>query len=656
MWRPFLLVLTLASGLSLTAQDKSLKEQVLFTVEEDTVTAGEYMAVYNKNRNVGQEIDPKTPAEYLDLYVNFKLKVYEAKQLGKDTLPGFLKEYRQYRDQLAQPYLSDQEVTEELVREAYQRKQYDVRASHIMVELPKEATPQDTLAAYKKIKKIAERLAEGEEFSALAKELSDDTYSAKNGGDLGFFTVFDMVYPFESAAYQQEVGTVSTPVRSQYGYHLVKTTDRRPARGTIRVAHIMLIDNEKQAADQANNAEERIEEIYQELKGGASFRTMAAQYSDDRSSAKLGGILEPFGINKMYPEFEAAAFALQDSGDISEPVKTPVGWHIIKLIDPYEKKSFPAIQNELRNKVERDVRAQQSRESVMKRLKKSYQYREMTNVFEKAFDQVDASLLKGAWSLPEKIESAGQTIIEFGNKAYTVSDFLRWLAKHQGQYRGEGDLQAKLYQAVSDFGQERLLAYEKAQLPEKYPAFRLLDREYYEGILLFDLTNEMVWQAAVKDTVGLKAYYDEHKENYLWPKRIKGYRVDAATKKMAREALEALEEGETVNEVLRQFNLDSKLALAVDSGYFTGDELGPFNLDQLPQGSSKVKAQNERFLAFHTLAVLDPAVKTFKESRGRVVSDYQNHLEEVWIETLREKYEVKVQKETMTKVMQALEE
>lgn len=636
-------------------QEKPLADKVLFTVETDTVTAGEYMAVYNKNRDVGQEIDPKTPAEYLDLYLNFKLKVHEAKELGRDTMPSFLKEYHTYREQLAQPYLSDKEVTEELIREAYQRKQYDVRASHIMVKLPREATPADTAAAYAEIMVIKKRLDNDEDFATLARTESDDTYSAERGGDLGYFTVFNMVYPFETAAFETPLNEVSEPVRSEYGYHLVKPTDKREARGEITVAHIMLIDNEQSTSESSQNTKERIYEIYGKLKDGENFQTLVAQYSDDKTSAMQDGLLQPFGINKMYPEFEEAAFALRDSGDFSEPIKTPVGWHILQLIKPAVSKPFEEAKDDLRAKVERDVRAQQSRESVIKRLKKEYEFREYPKKFDQAFNQVDESLLSGRYQA-QNIENEGTVLVEFSGEEYTVAHFLTWLEKNQKSYSRGSKLQAQLYQAISDFGDEKILALEKAALPNKYPEFRLLDREYYEGILLFDLTDEKVWRKAMTDTTGLKAFYQANKDNYMWGQRVNGYVVSTANKKQAKKAIALLKEGKEHEAVLMELNSDSKLAAKIDSGTYEIKELELLQEVEAPEkGASDIAKINDRYHFVYVLQKLAPAAKELNETRGRVISDYQEHLEKEWIKSLRGRYEVEINQEVLKKVIQELE-
>lgn len=641
----------------LQAQSK-LDQKVLFTVENDTVTAEEYMAVYNKNRDIGEEIDPKTPEEYLDLYINFKLKVHEAKELGKDTMPAFQREFRNYREQLTKPYLSDKDVTKELIREAYARMKYDIRAAHIMVELPKNPTPEDTLSAYKKVMALKEKVEKGASFEDVAQASSDDTYSARKGGDLGYFTVFDMVYPFENAAYNTRVGKISNPVRSQFGYHIVKPLDKRDARGKIKVAHLMLIDNDKTTEQQRADVQKKIEEIYAKLEEGEDFRTLVKQYSEDKTSIPQGGILDEFGINKMYPEFEDAAFALTDSGSYTKPVKTPVGWHIIMLVDKIGVPDFEEIEGQIRNKVERDDRARQSQVSVMKRIKKDYNFKEYPKNYKNLFAQVDEGFISRTYQVPSKVKNSDATIFEFEGHTYKTKDLLKVIVDRQGRYSRGGNMSNQLYRLLKDYQEEELLAYEKSKLSEKYPEFRNLEREYYEGILLFDLTEEKVWRKAMSDTTGLEAFYAAHKDDYQWEKRYQVYLIDAVDKRTAKKAAKKLRKGLSRMQVMTDLNIDSKLNLNIDSALAEASQLGEWEeivVDEGEPGRTDIIESNNRYKQAVILSIEEPRSKELSEAKGRVVSDYQSYLEEAWINDLKARYTVKVNKDVLSEVIKELE-
>ena len=325
-----LLVFFLAA-LSVTAQ----KDKVILTIAGEPVYKSEFEYIFKKN-NDDTLITREDLDEYMELFINYKLKVREAEDLGMDTTKAFRRELNSYRNQLAAPYLTDKEVTEELIKEAYERMKEEVRASHILIRVDEDADPEDTLAAYQEIMNIRNQIENGSDFEKTARLLSNDPSVKTNSGDLGYFTVFQMVYPFETVAYNTPVGELSMPVRSRFGYHLIKITDRRPARGQVQVAHIIIVSNDKMKPEQQENAKKKIDEIYNNILEGADFGEMARKYSDDKTSASKGGVLPPFGPGKMIVEFENEVYKLKTPGDISEPFKTQYGWHMIKDTQNYE--------------------------------------------------------------------------------------------------------------------------------------------------------------------------------------------------------------------------------------------------------------------------------------------------------------------------------
>lgn len=654
--KQYLLAALALISVSISAQQKDLSDEVLFTVNKEAVTADEFMKVYNKNRNIGEDIDPKTPTEYLELYINFKLKVQNAKALGMDTMPRFVNEFNQYRNQLAKPYLSDKAVNRGLVEEAYNRSKMDVRASHIMMAVTPESDAIDTVKAYKKLVALKERIENGESFEEIATQYSQDTYSAKKGGDLGYFTAFSMVYPFENAAYNTEVGELSKIVRSQYGYHLLKVTDKRKARGTVQVAHIFLVDNDESTKEQKVTAEQKIQEIYGQLKGGADFATLAKQYSEDKSSAYAGGLIPEFGINKMFPEFEDEAFALKQVGDISAPFKTPVGWHIIQLKEKPEMKSLDEMSAELKRKIDRDSRSQQGRISIIKKLKVEYGFKEYPKNIDLAFSQVGKGYLTMNYD-SEGHKHGAKVMFAFEGEEYTVTDFLDWLELNQAKGGKKlASLSVELEKAYKDYSEGMLLAYEKAHLEEKHPEFRMLSREYYEGILLFDLTDKKVWRKSVSDTVGLQAYFEENKANYNWDKRYEVVMVNAASKKIAKKAMKALKKGKSLEEINTDLNKKSLLNVQTDTGTYQVKEQKNLSNFTLPDaGFTEIKEVNDRYAFVYVKNSIPAGPKTLEEARGNVLSDYSNYLEAAWLKELKATYPVQVNEKVLARVIKALE-
>ncbi|MDF1673588.1 MAG: peptidylprolyl isomerase, partial [Vicingaceae bacterium] len=521
-----------AIAFTINAQEK---DPTLLTIGGKEVKLSEFNAIFNKNKT-DKAVNEEAINEYLDLYIKFKLKVREAESLGYDTLPKFINELKGYRKQLAQPYLTDKEVTEGLIKEAYERLKQDVRASHILIRVDEEADPSDTLKAYNKIMTYRKRVLNGEAFDkVLADVISkiniDKTtkelgyWDSKNGNvidgqDLGYFSAMHMVYPFETAAYTTKVGSVSAPVRSKFGYHIVYVMDKRPARGTIKTAHIMVkVDTKSPKSEETQK--KKIDELYEKLKAGDEFSSLANQYSDDKNSAKRGGELPEFNAGKMVPEYEDAAFALKNDGDYSAPFKSQYGWHIVKRLGLRELESFDVIYNTLKARISRDSRSNKSQESLMAKIKKENNFKENLKERNDFYKLISSDeFKKGEWTA-EKAKKYNKVM--FGlyapdgeKKEYTQTDFALVLEKQRVKDASK-DVNIKavinrLYQKEVD---KTALNFKDNRLSKTNKEFRLLMQEYRDGILLFDLTDEKVWSKAVKDSAGLESFYQTNKTNYM---------------------------------------------------------------------------------------------------------------------------------------------
>ncbi|MFO7874131.1 MAG: peptidylprolyl isomerase [Bacteroidales bacterium] len=498
---------------------ESMEDPVLLRIGDETVTVSEFEEIYRKNNVESEVAESKSPGEYLDMYINFRLKVKEAKAQGMDTVSDFVEELSGYRDQLAQQYLVDNEVTEELIEEAWERSQYDIRASHILLNLNEHAPPEDTLAVYEAIMDARRRILEGESFDAVAREVSDDPSARDseatanrparpgNGGDLGYFTVFNMVYPFETAAYNTPVGEISMPFRTQFGYHILKVTNRLPAMGQARVAHIMLMAPQGTDEEELKEKEELIFELHEKLEAGADFGELVAEYSEDRRSAQQDGEMPPFTVNRMVPQFIEAIHHLDEPGDISEPVRTDFGWHIIRLIEKDTPPSYERAYSDLKRKVEQGARSELGRDLVIDRLKDEYELQENRDALKAFYDIVDGSIFENEWDV-SKASHLDNTLAEFGEQTLTQKDFAAYLDENQ---RSENPIDVSHYiqMKYNRFLDDEILAYEDDHLEEKYPEFKEIMNEYHDGMLLFEITDEKVWSKAAADTTGLKTFYDE---------------------------------------------------------------------------------------------------------------------------------------------------
>lgn len=619
-------------------------DPILMTIGSEKVSKSEFDRVYRKN-NRDSVYTEAAIKDYMDLYINYKLKVREAESLQMDTSETFKTELAGYRKQLAAPYLTDKDVSESLVLEAYNRLNKDVRASHILLKLDQNALPKDTIAVYNRIMKVRDMITKGADFNKVARDSSEDPSAKENGGDLGYFTGMQMVYPFETAAYNSKVGQVTMPVRTRFGYHLIKVVDVRAAQGEIHVAHIMVRVPKEPNDSLTRVAQSRINEALLALKGGMPWDTAVATFSEDKGSMKRGGELPWFGTGRMVPEFEKASFALKNVGDISNVVSTSYGLHIIKLLEKRGVPSFDEKKAELKQMIARDSRSEASKTSMINKIKKEYNFKEIPKTKDEIFALLDTNLSEGNWDL-NKADNYTKDMIIFtdslGKKtAYNQESFAKYISTHQTKRQGVNPL-AIGYTMYNDWVGESCLSYEESRLDQKYPDFNNLMKEYRDGILLFDLTDKMVWSKAVKDTVGLEDYYELNKSKYMWGERCEASIFAFADQKDVAVFRKAFNKGKkSVDEIVTELNKTNANAVTKRDGkYNKGEEI--INMIDWKTGLSKDIVKNDGVYLVNVTKLIPAMPKTIDEVRGSITSDYQSYLEKTWIENLRAKYPVQV--------------
>ncbi|MFC2115518.1 peptidylprolyl isomerase [Bacteroidota bacterium] len=647
----FLILALLSVSSQINSQDS--QEKILMTIFDRQVTVGEFERIYNKN-NSNTALEQQTVEEYLELFINFKLKVIEAEELGLDTTAGFISEFNGYRKQLAKPYLSDQEEVDLLVQEAFERSQREIHARHILMRVAEDGGPEDTALVYTKAMEIREKILAGEDFGVVAKASSDDPSAKNNAGDLGWFTVFRMVYPFESACFNTPVGDISLPVRTRFGYHLINVVEERPARGEVQVAHIMVMVPESMTEEQRAEAKEKITLLYDSLQSGQDFAEMAIKHSEDRGSAGRGGELPWFGTGRMVAPFENASFALQDIGDISEPVQTSFGWHIIKLLKKKSFEDFETMKAELQSNVTKSDRNAFSKKAMIERIKKKNNFSEATQSLSPFYSIVDTSIFERKWDA-SNASHLKNTLFSVGDRDISQETFTEYLAANQGGRRI--NMEVYINNQYGKFVEEQVLQYEEDQLPSKYPEFKHLVQEYHDGILLFDLTDQMVWSKAVSDTVGLEAFYREHKDDYIWEKRLDATLYTCRDKDVAEYAMNILKDPknkklsaeEIQSEAIREFS-DSSCLEFEHRKLEMGDHSLADKMDWSQDKISESQSENGKEVFLIKNKLLKSTTKKLDECRGLVTADYQNHLEKEWIEILKAKYPVDINEELLSKI------
>lgn len=641
---------------------QSYSKKTLITIGDKKITAKEFMDTYEKNNINTDVIDKKSIEDYLQLYIDFQLKVAEAEYLKMDTAASFQKELAKYRQQLAKPYFSNDDITDELVKEAYDRMQYDMNAAHILFRCDANAIPSDTLKVYNKAMEVRERILKGEDFNAMAVEFSEDPSARDmeeipgvrrayvgNKGELGYFTAFDMVYPFETGVYNTEVGSVSMPIRSSFGYHLIKVNSKTPAMGLIRAAHIFIAADPKDPNKTDSLLCAKANNIYNEvINDQENWNNYVRKYSDDKGTIVNNGLLTPFRVNQIVPEFISAVKELKKD-EISKPVKTSFGYHIIKLVGNNPPADFDTEESKIKERVERDMRGQISEEIAMHRIMKDNNFKENHKVKDAFIATIDSSIIAAQYKVGEEID-ATQVLFSTKDKSWTIQDFVNFIIKNQ-KTQGFLTPAAYAYQLYDSFLQQEVFAYEDSKLEDKYPDFKALVQEYHDGILLFSLMENEVWNKAAQDTLGLQNYYEEHKDSYMWNDRVKAMVVTCHRKDNVEEIKDLIRDGVELDSLRRYIKENKSQASARVAFYQKGDNV---NIDAtqwientIAEYASSVDNSTQ---IIKIIEVRKPEPKTYREALGLITSAYQAELETKWIEQLRNKFVVDINEKLLTKV------
>lgn len=609
----------------------SQNEKTLITINDTKISKAEFERIYQKNNsNLYSEADIKSPKDYVDLFINFKLKVLEAENLKMDTSSAFINELKGYRKELSAPYLTDVKYDEKLVHDLYDRMKKTINVSQLLINLDVNATPEEEQKVLERINKIRQEIIDGENFEDAAFKYSEDPSAKENRGIMGYFTVFQMVTPFENVAYNTPVGEISQPVRTEYGYHLIKVYDVTENKGEIHTAHIMKAFPQDMTPEIKENLKKEIDSIYEELQNGADFAELAKEKSDDKSSSPEGGIQPWFGVGRMIPEYAIPAFALDKDGDYTKPVETPYGFHIIKRLALRPIPSFEESKKDIEARIKRDpLRTENSKIAFVEKLKKEYNFSENSDELEKIKEL--------------NIEDApfvfNYDLFTFNGKVFRLTDFDKYLKSK--------DITSGSY--ISNYEkwlEDEFTQFEDSRLEEKYPDFRYMMQEYHDGILLFNISEKKIWNYASEDSVGLQAFYEQNKDSHLWEERFKGLIVTCKNEETREKAELYFSEDMTVQEIQDMINEEENL-ISIEEGAW---EKGANPVVDYYVWNKPEPANFSSELTFVRGDLISPEPKTLEEARGLFVSDYQKYLEDKWIEELREKYKIKINKRLLRSI------
>ncbi len=676
---------------------QSQNDPVIFEINGKKIHKSEFMKEFL--RSVGKDPQAAPTActyekrqaleEYVELFVNYRTKLEDAYARGLDTTPSLVKELKGYRDELAAPYLIDSVTLMKILREAYDRNHYTMHAAHILVKLKKNASPEDTLKAYNEAMQYYERAMAGEDFFKLSKEVNDLRYDKeglapddprrKDNGDLGNFTVFEMVYPFESAVYSLQPGEISKPVRTAYGYHVIKLVSKSPFFGKCTFQHIWCANNNR-----PSYAEGRIREAYGQLQDGQKFATVCMNYSDDHNTVHNGGLLSDMSARQLPPEYVVELSKLRP-GEYSQPFETSYGWHILLLNSRDSIPSFDDMVPNYRQRLARDQRNAEPRNSFIAQSKVKYNFVDYTTMYEKpakgkgkkqerrpmaSLDECVAALTPEVfnlqWIFYDSLITDRRPLFAVGDSKYTAVDFLRYVEAHQHADRPQ-DMRNYVDRRYNEFIDHMVYDYADARLESENPEFGELIQEYRNGLMIFTYNDELVWSKAIRDTAGFEAFYrtasqthsidNEEDAPYFWNERaqVTLVTIDDSSFIAPSKVVKIMEKGKKKG--WSQSQLYGKVSSAAsDKASFRIEEqlVEKEHQNLLSSGWWRpgvyCKALPKGYQVIRVEKVLDPCLKSIKEARGYYINDYQSFLDASLLKELRAKYHVVIYRDVIDEI------
>ena len=638
--------------LSILTANSQKKKEVLLTINDAPVYATEFKTVFNKNLDLVLEESQKDVDGYLELFIDYKLKVTEAYAQGLDKNEEYIEEFAKYQDQLSKNYIYDKRVTSKLVSEAYERGLEEINADHILILINLNASAQDTLKAFNKIKSVREKAINGEDFEKLVIDYSEEPGAKKTLGKLGYFSVFGMLYEFENAAYNTEVGEISEITRTDYGYHILKINDRRKKKPMINVSHIMIFSNKD--AKEAN-PEEKINELYAMIMQGETFESIAKQFSEDKATGVKGGTIKTFGPGDLRaPLFEDAAYSIKEEGEILQPIESSFGWHIIRLNKVYPIPTFEELKPEIEKKVTSGARVRVVTQATNNKIMLEYGYQEGESYWPYFNEYVSDSILKKKWEFVPIPKNEDKALFTIGDLEVRYSDFAKFTFKKQElskTYKSKERLFVDFYE---EFKNNTIKEFYKNKLEVENEEYAAVLSEYRNGLLIYDVMKKNIWEVAKTDSIGLQKYYEGTKSNYTWKQRVDADVISAPKAANAEQVRTLLLNGENIEEIKDQLNTEGKINVIVLQGVYEIDQKElPENFNAV-LGVSKIYNTEDSNIVVNVKEILSPTNKELEEVKGLVISKYQTKIEEDWMKELKNKYKVVINKKVLKKIKKQL--
>lgn len=628
-------------ALILFAITHSAQAQTLFTYGNKTVSKTEFLRAFGKN-NTGEKPTDSSYLNYLDLYTKFKIKVQAALDMKLDTLTNLNAELQNFRSQIAQNFLNDEGSIQELIDEAFIRGQKDIHLAHIFIAVKQEDSAGQIQKAQNKINQAHEALKQ-RSFDQVALEYSEDPSVKSNKGDIGYITVFVLPYNIENIVYNTRPGQYSKPFRSASGFHIFKNIGERPAAGRIRVAQILSSLPSDASKQEQDFIKAKADSIAKALTNGADFKSLALQFSNDNISYQNGGELPEFGIGRYDPVFESAAFALQKDGEISKPVLTGFGYHIIKRIShtpAQHDKSDEKWREGIKQMIMQNDRLEVSQKKVLKSIQQKTSFRKLP-YNEKSLWRLTDSILANKRTPQLSDINANTGLFAFAKQTLRVKDWQNYLESIRNiQSLVSGKTHAQL---LEQFIETSSLDYYRDHLEEFNSEFVYQLNEFKEGNLLFEVMQRKIWDAASQDSTALKNFFQKNNNKYWWENSADAIIFTSANDSTA-ERIKATLKSDFAG--WRNLVENSNGSIQADSGRFELGQIPVLERTNFTEGlitaSVKNEADNSITFAYILKLYNNREPRNFQDARGFVINDYQEYLESQWVTSLKKKYPIKL--------------
>lgn len=605
--------------------------EVLVTINDSIYHVSDFERLYNKNIDIVADESQKDVDTYFELYKLYKLKLQDAYREGYHLTEGFRQEYNTYRTELSEKYFINEKELDKLLKEALERNNYEVNASHILFAVDQLASPADTLTSYNRALEIREKLLGGLSFEEAAKNYSDDLSAKTNSGNLGYFSVFKMVYPFESGAYETAVGNISMPVRSNYGYHLIKVIDKRPVSSIKSIAHILI--ETKHLSEK--EAKKKIDEIYDRIQKGQNFDDLAFHFSEDIYSRDKGGLLGVYAEGTFdIKGLSDIVYGLNYKDAVSRPFLSQYGWHIVRITDIRERPEVTELKDNFLRRIKSDQRSKILEKDLIDHLKDMYRFKVDRDNVLKTAKLLNREEMVNDVKVEDTAESQ-QVLATYADKSITAKNVLEHIYSFPQLYTPVKTDELLVQKAFDFYALQMLKKQYNDDLEKNFPDFAHTMAEYREGLMLFDLLEQKIWKTAANDTLSQQLYYEEHLTDYMKPAYFIGEVYVFEKRSDANSFQRALNGHYPVREE------DFRIVYKYQGTFFSDDKRLPENLN-MEQLGKKTVHYNKRYYVFKVRDLKEAVLPAYGDIKNKVLSDYQNKYEKEYGDRLLENAEIKV--------------